>query len=152
MDRNIDAAVIFTSALTEVISTVSGFSLEVLSQEPDNGFDAITGVMNLHGNLSGILFVSSSEADMRTICASMIGVPLPEIKNEDAEDALCELTNMTAGSAKLRFGYTEDAFSLSPPFIIRGKEMTLATKGKTQVVARTIGNGDITVKLKVVLL
>ena len=150
MGINVDVGYIFTNALTEVISTVSGFSLEVLSQEPDNYFDDMIGIMNFHGEINGVLFVSSNAADMRALCSYMIGVPLSEVLEEDVDDALNELTNMTAGNAKIRFGYLENVFHLSPPFVVKGKGMAIGTRKKTRMVSRTLGNGEITVKFKVI--
>jgi len=150
IDMNTDVGFIFTDALTEVISTVSGFTLEVLSQQCDDSFGDMTGVLGFHGELSGVLFISSSEADLRTICSYMIGVHFSEVSQRDIEDALCELTNMTAGSAKLRFGYTENVFNLSLPFIIKGKDVSVAVKDRTCVITRTLGNENISIKLKVV--
>jgi len=150
MDPRVDIGFVFADALLEVISTVSGFSLEETDQEPDVNFNDMTAVMNFYGEMSGMLFVSSNKPDMRAICSYMIGVPIEDVTDSDIEDALCELANMTAGNAKLRFGHAENVFTLTPPFLIKGKTMSISAKSKTHVVSRTLGNGDISVKLKIV--
>ena len=141
---------VFADVLTEVVSTMSGFSLNVLSSERDAGFDERIGMMNLNGEKSGMLFISAGEADMRILCSFIIGVPKDEVTKDDIDDALCELVNMTAGNAKLRLSGTDYTFNLSPPFIISGKNMSIVTKKRTSVVSRVLGDGEISVKLKVV--
>jgi CheY-specific phosphatase CheX len=138
---------VFTSVLVEVVSTISGFSLEVLPLSRDAGFDEMIGSMNLNGQKSGLLFVSAGEADMRTLCSFMIGVSKDEVTKEDIDDTLCELVNMIAGNAKLRLSNTDYKFTLSTPFVIRGKSMSLITKEKVHVISKIFGNEEISIKL-----
>ena len=141
---------IFAGALTEVISTTSGFSLEVSSTEDDAGFDEMIGIMSLNGNNPGMLFISAKESAVRVLCSFITGVSQDEVTKDDIDDALCELVNMTAGNAKLRFNNAEQMFTLSPPFVISGKNMSFITKKKIRVISRVLRNGEISVKLKVV--
>ena len=141
---------VFSDVLTEIVSIVSGFSLEVLSQEEENNFEDMTGVMCLNGKKCGILFISANEDIMRILCSYMTAIPQPEIKKEDMEDALCELVNMTAGSAKLRLSASDYAFNLSSPYVIKGQNMLIVPKNKTHVISKVLGNEEITIKLKVV--
>lgn len=141
---------IYSGALTEVIATTTGTHLRVESMESENELDDITGVMCLNGKKSGILFVSAKEADVRIICSRFIGVKASDVTNEDIDDTICELVNMTAGSAKLRLGDTDYMFSLSQPFSIKGKNVSITTKAITHVVAGTLSNEDISIKFKAV--
>ena len=150
MDNAENLGSVFLNALTEVISTVSGFYLEVMSSEKDGGFNEMTGAMPLNGEKNGMLFISADETDIRTLCSYMTGSPPDEITPDDVGDTVCELVNMTAGNAKLRLSGTEYGFELSPPFAVKGAGMTLITKSRTQVISRTLGNGEITVKIKLV--
>jgi len=147
---NIDDQIeqIFSNVLTEIISIVSGFYLEVQSQDRDNSFDDITAVMSLCGKENILIFISAKEKDIRILCSFITGIPQEEVTKADMEDTLCELVNMTAGSAKLRLGGAE--FTLSPPFSISGSDMSIAVKNKTQIVSKVLGNHEISVKLKVV--
>jgi len=141
---------IFAGALAEVISTVSGISPGVLSSDRDADFDDIIGLMSLNGAKSGIVFISAGEADMRLLCSRMTGVPKEDVTKADMDDALGEIVNMTAGNAKLRFSDAEYMFTLSLPFVISGKGMSIGAKKNSHVITKRLGNGEITLKLKVV--
>ncbi|MCL2764648.1 MAG: chemotaxis protein CheX [Treponema sp.] len=141
---------IFIDALTEVISKMAGFSFDVLSSEADNAFEEITAVMSLNGKNHGMIFISAKEDVMRIICSFMTGIPKEEITINDIEDTLCELVNMTAGNAKLRTNNTEQTYTLSSPFIINGENMSIKAKKGINIISRILGDGQISVKLKVV--
>ena len=140
---------IFAGALAEVISTTSGFSLDVVSSDEDACFNEMIGVMSLNGKNCGMIFICAEEPVMRLLCSFMTGVLEDEVSKDDIDDALCEIVNMTAGNAKLRFNDADQMFTLSPPFVISGKNMSLLTKKRINVISRVLGNGEISVKLKV---
>ena len=140
---------IFAGALAEVISTTSGFSLDIFSPEDGVCFDEMTGVMSLSGKNHGMIFISAGESVMRVLCSFMTGISTEEVTKDDMEDALCELVNMTAGNAKLRFNDAEHMYALSPPYVIRGQNMSLITKKRINVISRILEDEEISVKLKV---
>jgi len=150
---------IFADALKEVISTTTGFSFEISSkcsssesnsEKHDFDFDEIIGLMSLNGKNHGMVFISAEETAMRIICSFMTGIPKNELTKNDIEDALCELVNMTAGNAKLRFNATEQSYSLSPPFLFRGENISVTTKKRVSVISKVLGNSEISIKLRVV--
>jgi len=141
---------VYADVIASIVSTVSGFYLEALPDDGDGGFEEMTGAMSLSGEKSGMLFISAAENDMRLLCSYMTGVFPEEVTAEETEDALCELVNMVAGSAKLRLSASDYMFSLSTPFIIRGCGVALITKNKTRLIAGSLGNGEISVKFKVI--
>ncbi|MCL2480188.1 MAG: chemotaxis protein CheX [Spirochaetaceae bacterium] len=141
---------IFTDALAEVVSITSGFLLDISSLEDDSDFNEMVGFMSLNGKNQGIVFISAEEATMRVICSFMTGISKDEVTRNDIEDALCELVNMTAGNAKLRFNEAEQIYTLSPPFFIRGKDMSITTKKRVSIISRVLKNEEISIKLKVV--
>ena len=141
---------IFVDALTEVISKMAGLSLNLLSSEADNTFEENTGVMSLNGINQGMLFISARENTMRIICSSMTGIPENEVKTTDIEDTLCELVNMTAGSAKLRTNNLEQTYTITPPFILNGNNLSIKTKKRINVISRILGNEEVSLKLKVI--
>ena len=110
----------------------------------------MVGVMSLNGEKSIIFFISAKEADMRILCSYMTGIPQTELTKNDTEDALCELVNMTAGSTKLRLGGSDYVYSFSVPFVMKGQSMSIVAKNKTRVVSKVLGNGEISLKLKIV--
>jgi len=150
MDIEGKLGLLYSNVLMEVVSTISGFSLDILSQEWDAEFEEMTGVMSLNGKKSGLLFVSAKEAHMRLLCSYMIGVPQDEVSVGDVEDSLCELVNIIAGGAKLRLSDTDFVFSLSSPFVVRGQNMSVAAQNKSRLISSVLGNEKITVKLTVI--
>ena len=147
---------VFVDALTEVISKVSGFMLEDIYPETDEhdedvDFDGMIGIMSLNAGKKNIMiFLSAKERDMRVICSYMSGFAQEEIAKEDMYDTLGELVNMTAGNVKLRIGEVNYNFALSLPFAIDGENMSIITKKRVNIFSKVLGNGDISVKLKIV--
>jgi len=142
-----DLGAIFSEALAEAVSTVTGVYLDCGPPEDDTCFEELTGVMSLRGSKGGVLFISANEPCIWMLCSGMTGVPENELSIKDIEDALCEFVNMTAGSAKLRLSDPDYMFALSTPFIIRGKDVTIATKSSSQAISRVLRNGGIFLKL-----
>jgi len=142
---------IFVDALTTVLSTMSGCSFDVLSSEIDSSFYEMVGIMSFNGKRNGMVFISAEETSMRILCSYMAGIPNNEVTKDDMEDALCEFVNMTAGNAKLLTNNTEQMYTLSPPFVINGKNMSIMTKKRVDVISRVLGDSEISVKLKVML-
>jgi len=141
---------IYIDALSEVITKVTGISFNVSSRQSENSFDEITGAMYLNGKKNGMLFVTAKEPDVRVICSSMIGVPPSDVSKDEIDDTMCELVNMTAGSAKLRLGNTDYMFSLLQPFVIKGRYVSIVTKSITRVESGVLTNGEITVRIKLI--
>ncbi len=136
---------LLTDSLIEIISTVAGLPVEVISTAQDDDFGGIIGMMNLVGRNGGTIFISTSKACVRILCSRMTGVAPEEVSKEDIDDTLCELVNMAAGSLKLRLGGGDAAFTLTPPFRIRG---SLVTKQGVYNISRLLGNEEISLKLK----
>ena len=141
---------IYSESLVEVISTVAGIHLQIECRKSDNKFDDITGVMILNAKENGILLVSAKAPDVRIICSKIIGIPPEEVTEDDMDDTMCELVNMTAGNAKLRLNGTDYMFTLSQPFVIKGKEVSIITKNITNIIASTVSDGEVTIKLKAI--
>jgi len=141
---------IYIEALTEVISKVSGTSLQVSCRQPDSSFDEIIGAMYLYGKKNGLLFLTANESDVKILCSKMIGVPVADVTSEEIDDTMCELVNMMAGSAKLRLSESDYMFSLLQPFVIKGKDVSIVTKSITQVEAGTLTGEGISVRFKVI--
>jgi len=150
MDTLENLGLIYTESLSEVISTVTGIHLNDVTRNHDKVFDDITGVMYLHGIKSGMLCVTAKEEDVRIFCSRIVGVSPEEIPPDDLDDTMCELVNMTAGSAKLRISDTNYLFSLLQPFVIKGTLLSLVTKNITQVETGTLTDGEVTISFKVI--
>jgi len=139
---------IFSNVLAEVVSKTTGISLNII--EKDNGLDELIGLVNLNGNNHGMILISAGYATIRTLSASMTGVLRNEVTKDDIHDTLCELVNMTAGNAKLRFNSAEEMYTLSPPFIISGEDMSIISKNRVNLITRCLTGEGITLKLNIV--
>ncbi|MCL2800656.1 MAG: chemotaxis protein CheX [Treponema sp.] len=141
---------IFADSLLEIIKKMTGFPLDILSYEDDSNFDEITGVMNLNGKNHGLLLISADENTIRIICSFMTGIKKEEITKNDIEDTLCELVNMTAGSAKLRLSKLDFVFNLTSPFLFKGQNMHITGNNRVHIVSVVLGNEEIKIKIKIV--
>jgi len=142
---------IFADSLSEVVSIASGFSFDVIQSDGDIRFDCMVGAMNIIGNKkNGMIFISAKESDMRILTSYMTGASVDEIKKEDMCDALCELVNMTAGNVKIRISDPDYMFMLSLPFAITGENVSVITKSHAKAFTQVLGNGEISLKLKVI--
>jgi len=143
-----ELSTVFIDSFLEVISTCTGIRFDVKSSEYDTGFSDITSAINLNGSKNGMLFISAEENTAKSLCSYMTGVSKSDVTDEDCFDAMSEFANMTAGNAKLRLGNSDYTFTLSSPFVINGKEMTLTTKKKVRVVSTTFASDDLEIKIK----
>ena len=141
---------VFADVLVEVVSTISGFSLNVLSSEPETSSDELVGIVSLNGLKSGMLLISSEEAKMRTLCSFMTGIPKNTVTKDDIDDAMCELVNIVAGNAKLRLGGSGYLFTCSTPFVVSGANLSVITKKRTCIVSRFLGGSEISVTLRII--
>ena len=139
---------IFVDSFLEVISTSTGVSLDLISSEYHAEFFDITATINLNGSKSGTLFISADENTATALCSYMTGTAKENVTKEDRYDVMCEFANMTAGNAKLRLGNSEYLFTLSSPFIIDGKEVSITTKKKVRVLSTAFGSNELNIKMK----
>ena len=141
---------LFSEVLVDVISTTTGIYMDIGQTDDVSELNEMTGAMALTGEKQGMLFISASEADATVLCSFMTGMTTDEITNDDKEDVLCEIVNMTAGNTKLRLGDSEYKFTLSTPFLIKGQNVSIATKKRVQLISGTLSDGsDVTLRLTI---
>ena len=92
----------------------------------------ISGVIGLSGKAIGTVVLSLGEPVALKVTASMLGEEPPEM-NGDVVDAIGELTNMIAGSAKAQLEHLE--MSVSLPSVIMGRNHRVAFPGDIQPIA-----------------
>jgi len=92
----------------------------------------ISGVIGLSGKAIGTVVLSLGEPVALKVAAAMLGEVQPEM-NGDVFDAIGELTNMIAGSAKAQLEHLE--MSVSLPSVIMGRNHRVAFPGDIQPVA-----------------
>jgi len=141
---------IFTDAMIDVLATSTGLDFTVFSEDADIELNDMVSFLSLFGDNNGMLFISANEKVSLTLCAQMTGTKASDIVKSDIDDALCELTNMIAGNAKLRFNNAGTVYTLSPLFLMRGSNMTVTSKKRVTLVSRTLVCDKMSIKLKVV--
>ena len=141
---------IFTDAMIDVLATSTGLDFVVSSDDSDIELNDMVSFLSLYGENNGMLFISASEKVSLTLCAQMTGTKASEIIKSDIDDALCELTNMVAGNAKLRFNNAGTVYTLSPLFLVRGSNMSITSKKRVTLVSRQLVCDKMSIKLKVV--
>jgi chemotaxis protein CheX len=92
----------------------------------------ISGVIGLSGKAIGTVVLSLGEPVALKVTAAMLGEEPPEM-NGDVVDAIGELTNMIAGSAKAQLEHLE--MSVSLPSVIMGRNHRVAFPGDIQPIA-----------------
>jgi chemotaxis protein CheX len=92
----------------------------------------ISGVIGLSGKAIGTVVLSLGEPVALKVTAAMLGEEPPEM-NSDVVDAIGELTNMIAGSAKAQLEHLE--MSVSLPSVIMGRNHRVAFPGDIQPIA-----------------
>ncbi|MDR0248768.1 MAG: chemotaxis protein CheX [Oscillospiraceae bacterium] len=122
---------IFSDALAEVLAVSTGAQYHPVSVRPGETLCAVAGMMTLAGQKHGLLLIHASEAAMREVYTLMTGAD--DVTDADITDTACEIVNMTAGSAKLRLGGSDYAFSLTTPLVIKGDGMSLFAKQRVSV-------------------
>ena len=92
----------------------------------------ISGVIGLSGKAIGTVVLSLGEPVALKVTAAMLGEEPPEM-NSDVIDAIGELTNMIAGSAKAQLEHLE--MSVSLPSVIVGRNHRVAFPRDIQPIA-----------------
>ena len=141
---------VFAETLSEIVTTVSGISLNTLPAAADAGFDEIIGVTNLIGSKAGVFFVSANEEDIRIISSFMTGTPKDEVTKDDINDTMCEIVNITAGNVKLRVSDTDYRFTFTVPYAICGQSMSIVVNNSVQIFSSVLKNDEISLKVKLV--
>lgn len=100
--------------MLDCTATRTGLMLKE-TMSPRHELSAVIGVT---GKVAGTIVVSMSESAALGVLDRMVGIKAPEI-NTEVCDAVGELTNMIAGSAKAQLERLE--LSISIPNIVSGK-------------------------------
>ena len=115
----------FVAAVREVFSTMLGTAVNVASphnkSHPSPTFD-VSAIVGISGQVVGSMVLSFEMETAAKIVAALSGAVVSP-KSPDFPDAVGEIANMIAGSAKRNFGATA---SISIPSIVMGGGHTLA--------------------------
>jgi chemotaxis protein CheX len=109
----------------EVFETMIFMDMEKTS-EPEQQIedDALLGTITFMGNLEGCLAICCSQACGKTIAANMLGTDSDEeIRRDDINDAIGEVTNMVMGSVKKRLQDRVGDVNVSIPSVVSGRKL-----------------------------
>jgi chemotaxis protein CheX len=140
----------FTNAVREVFQKMAGVKTTVntpyLKTRTTSSY-SICGIIGFTGQISGAVVVSFSDAAAKKLVEAFAGITV-EISHPDFADAVGELANMIAGSAKHHLGGTA---SISVPSVVIGKGYSVANMSNSQCIVIPCGSpyGDFTVEVSI---
>lgn len=107
----------------------------------DNEVNIIIGLV---GDLKGNVVLSLPETTARNIASTMMGgMPVPEL-DMIPKSALCEMTNMVAGSSVSQLEKMGVLLNITPPMLINGKNMiTMISQVETLVISFNCDQGKL---------
>ena len=111
----------FLQAIQSVFSTMLGWELErgqIYARDAFQPEHEVSGIISLSGRAAGTVVLSLSRQTALAVAEGMLGEPAKEI-NANVTDAVGELANMVAGSAKAKLEAWQ--LKISIPTVITGK-------------------------------
>jgi chemotaxis protein CheX len=115
----------FMTSIREVLRTMAHVSVTIgtpaLKKSPATTYD-VSGIIGFSGEFVGSMVLSFQQATATALVSSFAGAPIAP-DSPDFADAVGELANMIAGSAKTAFG---GGTNISVPSIILGAGHTIA--------------------------
>jgi len=124
--------------VTTAISGVFGTMLKISVQmEPPgspirHGEPHIAGSVGFIGNLSGVVYVYSTQRFARKLTRSLLGEKDTEPGEEMVNDAVGEIANMIVGNLKSRLADRGMNCILTIPSIVRGNDFRIEPTSSTQ--------------------
>jgi chemotaxis protein CheX len=88
----------------------------------------VISLVSFTGEHSGIIAVFCSKEIALKITSGMLGIEATEL-DQDAKDAMGEVTNMIAGTVKNKIYEKFGAMHLSVPIVIAGGDLTISSSG-----------------------
>lgn len=101
-------------------------------------------IIGLVGDLKGNVVLSLPETTARNIASTMMGgMPVPEL-DMMPKSALCELSNMIAGSSVSQLEQMGVIINITPPMLINGKNLTtMISQVETLVINFNCNEGKL---------
>ena len=119
----------FLSAIRNVFDTMLQVKFELgkpkLKDDPVPRYE-VSGIIGLSGEVTGCVVINLSEELALQLASSLSGETVTEL-NDNCTDAIGELANMIAGSAKKDFPGKNNSISI--PSVVIGKHRMIYPKG-----------------------
>ncbi|MEM8866612.1 MAG: chemotaxis protein CheX, partial [Planctomycetota bacterium] len=113
------------------------------SRVPSGESGTVTGMIGVHGNVSGFVTVNMSERFARQAVGGLMSEDFGNELTSMVVDGSGELTNMIVGGAKANLSTSEWAFShITVPSVIVGKGYSIAYARGLEFLSVTFENND----------
>lgn len=122
----------------EIWSTVLGVDVESTDPTDRVAGRSMTGCVQITGDWNGAVMVECSERLARHATATMFGMEIDEVSDEDVNDTVGEIANMTGGNLK---SLMPGACQLSLPTVTSGVDYEHSVRG-SRVVDRFAFDAD----------
>lgn len=106
----------------------------------------LTGCVQISGDWEGAVTIECGEALAREVAASMFGLHVDDIADDEVFDTIGELANMAGGNVKSRLA---GSCHLSLPSVTSGRDYALSIRNSSVVecVAHTAGDRTVLASL-----
>lgn len=122
---------IVSHVVSDVFGSMMSMEIECLdsSLEVPHDGNRVVGSVGFGGEEAGVICLHVREDFSRIMTAAMLGMDNPkDLSEEDVNDAIGELTNMTAGNIKSQlYDIGSSSSALAVPSIVRGTSMEVET-------------------------
>ena len=122
----------FIESVDTVFTTMLGVQPQrngVKVSNEHNKEPSISSLVGLSGEVSGVVALHFPPATALQLAGRMVGSEFSEV-NEEVTDAISELVNMVAGSAKAKFNY-DPPLELGLPTVVEGSGYKLRYPSKS---------------------
>lgn len=122
-----DSVEVSTLKVLDSMVGVKGESVIKAADASDVEVDGIAGMVQFVGPLSGIVYLTMSDAVARSITSKILGTD--SLQQADINDVVGELTNMVTGGVKNQLAALGQEAVLTIPSLVSAKQSKIAVKG-----------------------
>ncbi len=140
----------FIEAVDSVFTTMLGVTPKRSGLNVSDGVahgHMLTSLVGLSGQVSGVVALRFPHDTALKLASRMLGVEMAEV-NDEVTDAISEMVNMVAGSAKAKFNH-DPPLELGLPTVVEGTgyKVKYPTKSVWLAVPFTSDAGDFTMEV-----
>lgn len=111
----------YAQSVAEVVETTADISLALQDGASPCEDAAYVAIACLQGEESGILALRSNADTLRILTAYMTGLSEDEVTEDDLQDCLHEIINMTIGIVKTKSSAQDAKHQIAAPFVLTGE-------------------------------
>lgn len=128
--NSIDLKAFITGAVSEIFESMLSISVRFVDDGSNGNFDgnSVVGSVSFAGNALGIVSIHMSDNFAKKITGNMLDIANEEIKSDDVNDVIGEISNMIGGNLKSRLCDSNLQCELSIPSVTFGNEFKIENK------------------------